>query len=254
MRALVGLVALVGLIGMVGVGAAAPPPGKRIDPGAALGALGESSAAASLAVNVRALLLTVLPEPLFEDSKNWGLRKKGPLGRVHNDGRWWKVRLSAVNPKDTLILDIRDLVKHGKGRSTFNVFIACDVRVVLDRQTWKAGARLYSGSMRARLRVRATLACEVLTRVVPGKGLFPDTTFRLRVLGSQLAYDNVVVEHTAGVGGEAAKVLGDAVLGTLKQVKPSLERRLLEKANAAVVKAGDTREIKLGLSSLVGDN
>src|SRR5262245_44466322 len=108
MRALVGLMVSVGLIGGVGVSEAAPPPGKGA-PSLALragGALGESSAAATLAVNVRALLLTVLPEPLFEDNKQWGLRKKGPLGKVHNDGRWWKVRLSALNPKDTLILDI----------------------------------------------------------------------------------------------------------------------------------------------------
>src|SRR5204863_308077 len=70
----------------------------------------------------------------------------------------------------------------------------------------------------------------------PGSWL-PDMVFRMRVLKAHLEYDNVVVEHTAGVGGEAAKVIGDTLLGILKQVKPSLEKQLLAKASAAIVKA-----------------
>jgi hypothetical protein len=87
---------------------------------------------------------------------------------------------------------------------------------------------------------------------VETKGLLPDAVFRLRVVESDLGYDNLVVEHTAGVGGEAAKVLGDAFIGGVRLWKPSLERRLLAKANEAIVKAADTKEVRLGVTSLIG--
>jgi hypothetical protein len=60
------------------------------------------------------------------------------------------------------------------------------------------------------------------------------------------------VEHIAGVGGEAAKLLGDAARSSMKHWHPSFERRLIEKANEAVVKAGDTKEVRLGLTGLLG--
>ena len=60
-----------------------------------------------------------------------------------------------------------------------------------------------------------------------------------------------MVEHTAGIGGDAAKALGEAVVHTVKQVKPQLERDLLAKANAAIVKAGDTKEIRVALGKLL---
>jgi hypothetical protein len=112
------------------------------------------------------------------------------------------------------------------------------------------GVRVYSGSTRARFRVRAKLLCEVTAKFEKGKDWLPDAVFRLRMLNSDLRYDNVVVEHTAGVGGELAKFLGDAVIDGLRQWKPSLERNLLAKANAAIVKAADTREVRVNLINL----
>ncbi len=68
--------------------------------------------------------------------------------------------------------------------------------------------------------------------------------------GAYLGYDNLVVEHVAGVGGEAAKLIGDAVKKGLDQWHPSLERELLAKADAALVKAGDLKEVRVSLASL----
>ena len=78
------------------------------------------------------------------------------------------------------------------------------------------------------------------------------STFRLRVTRAEVGFDNLVVEHVAGVGGDAAQVLGDAARACLHQWRPSLEKRLLDKAAAAIVKAGDTREVRLSLSKLMG--
>jgi hypothetical protein len=61
----------------------------------------------------------------------------------------------------------------------------------------------------------------------------------------------LAVDHTLGVGGDAAKVLGEAAIKFAKAVKPSLEKDLLAKANAAVVKAADTKEVKIELDKLL---
>ena len=41
------------------------------------------------------------------------------------------------------------------------------------------------------------------------------------------------------------------MLDTVRRVKPELERDLLAQANAAVVKAADTKEVRLSVESLL---
>jgi hypothetical protein len=162
-----------------------------------------------------------------------------------NDGKWRHIRVNALAPAETLILDIRDVQSPEAGRFTFTVFLALDVRVEYEQQNWESGIRLYSGSSRARFRARATLHCEATYRLEPGKRFVPDAVFRLRVVKADVRYDNFVMEHVAGVGGEAAQILGDAVRGGLHKWHPGLERGLLARANAAIEKAADTREVRV---------
>lgn len=252
--ALMGLV--LGLM-LVATGRADPPgeksagQSKPLDPAVALGALGGGNSIDSLTGSLRGVLLEALPDPLYEDHRHWGMKEKGPLGKLKNDGQWWKVAIRPRNPRDTLVVDLRDLQSADGGRTLFTVFVSFDATVELDRQHWCLGARLFSGSTRARVRLRLAMRCESTLRM-EGKTFLPEAVFRLRVLDSHLGYDNLVVEHTAGVGGEAAKVLGDAMIGGMRQWKPSLERNLVLKCNEAVVKSGDTKEVRLGLSQMLG--
>jgi hypothetical protein len=224
--------------------------------------------AESLAASLRGLLVEAVPNPLYEDDSHWGLQKMVATGvkwrgkglQVHpepqyqskNHGRWWKVRVTADQLADRLTLEVRDLQRPESGKLTFTACLAFDAQVDYDRQIWDEGLRVYSAGVRARVRLKATLRCEVVTKVEAKGGLLPETVFRFRVLQSDVGYENLVVEHVAGLGGEAAKLLGEAVHAGMKQWHPSLERRLLEKANAAIVKAGDTKEVRLGVSSLLG--
>ena len=111
---------------------------------------------------------------------------------------------------------------------TFTTFLAFDVRVDYEQQNWRRGIRLYSGSVRARLRIKATLACEVTSRIEKTGGLLPEVVFRVRVLHSNAGYDNFVVEHVGGVGGELAKLLGGAASNALHRWKPSLDAQAAE--------------------------
>jgi hypothetical protein len=244
------------------------PPSKSITASNVLAVLGGGSVDA-LAGTLRGFIIQALPTPLYEDTRHWGLQK--PIREVKwrgkglhvypearevpkNDGRWWKVRVTAERLADTLVFDLRDAQQAELGRMTFTAFISFDTHIDFDRQIWHTGTRTYSGSIRARLRIKLTLHCEATARLDSRGAVLPDAVFRLRVLQADSGYDNFVVEHIAGMGGEAAKLLGDAARGSLKQWRPSMERELLAKADAAIVKAGDTKEVRVSLSKLLGKN
>jgi hypothetical protein len=217
------------------------------------------SLARELSESLRSLLLFSLPEPLHEDDSHWGGQKPVPrrikfragglevVKKPKNDGDWWKVIVIAQRPAETLQIEVRDLKQVEPGKLTFTTHLALDMHVDYDRQKWRDGIRLWSAGLRARMRAHLTLACEVQSSLVQRDGPFPELTFRLRAVQSQVGYDNVKVEHIAGIGGDGAKILGDLFLRTVRQWRPSLERKLLEKANAAIVKAGDTKEVRVGL-------
>jgi hypothetical protein len=247
---------------------ATDPPAARKEWNAAglLPALSSSSPDA-LAGSLRGYLVRSLPNPLYEASPGWGNTRSVVTERkwagkglhVHpkvthelkNHGTWRRVRLTAERLADTLVFDMRDFRPVEPGRTPFTVFVSFDVRVDYEKQNWDSGVRLYSGSTRATLRVKLTLNCEVTTRLEPNGTILPDAIFRLRVVRSDLQYDHFVVEHIAGLGGEMARLLGDAVKGGVRRFDPALERELLARANAAIEKAGDTKEVRLSLSKLI---
>ena len=72
----------------------------------------------------------------------------------------------------------------------------------------------------------------------------------MKVAKADLGYDNLKFDHVAGVGGEAAQLIGEAAHSMLKQWRPSIERDLLAKANAAIEKAGEHKEVRLSLAKL----
>jgi hypothetical protein len=236
-------------------------PRATADPPSPLAVL-TPNALDALSGSLRGLLVRSLPDPLYEAAPNWGHTKEVARGVTwhglrpevkrspKNDGAWEKVRFSAVNPADSLILDVRNPQFPEPGRMTFDVYLAFDARAEYRRQVWDNGDKVYDGSLRARMRVKVNLSCEATTRLEAGGGLLPDAVFRLHVTKADLRYDNFVTEHVAGVGGEMAKVIGDAFRGGLNKWHPSLEPELLAKADAAIVKAGDTKEVRVNLVSL----
>jgi hypothetical protein len=164
-------------------------------------------------------------------------------------GTWRKVRITA-NP-NTIIVDLRD-IKQEAGRTTFSVLIAFKAHVEYVRQKWASGVRLLDQSVRARLQVKVPLQCEFTSRIEMTDKLIPDMVIRLRVLSCNLQYDHLVCEHFAGFGGTTAKVVGDLIMTSLQKWHPSMERNLLAKANAAIVKAADTKEVRIELGKLLG--
>jgi len=226
--------------------------------------------AEELARTFRNLILPNLPNPLVEQIDNWGhqelvivgikwekkgiLLKPEPLRKLHNDGVWRKLNATALNPEKTLDLRVKDVVIPEPGRLTFAMTVQMPVNIKFEQQLWRKGVRIYSGETRARCMVILHLSCESTSRFEKKPGaLLPDLVMRLRVKEARMNYYDLTVEHTAGVGGDLAKLFGEGVIETVKAFKPNFEKHLLEKANAAIVKAGDTKEVRLGLGSLLSD-
>lgn len=235
-------------------------PARAVDP--------DAPDAAELGRILRALLVPNIPDPLIEQHFGWGHQELVPVGvkwekkgillkpqvmkKMHNQGHWRKITATVPNPDHNIQLRVDAVKTPERGRLDFALHLAMPVRIRFEQQLWKSGVRLYSGETRARCNVTLDLVCESTTRTEKKPGAWlPDVVFRLRVTQARLNYRDFVVEHTAGVGGDAAKLLGEAVHETIRQWKPALERDLLAKANAAIVKAADTKEIRLGLSRLL---
>jgi hypothetical protein len=244
---------------------AGPMPGSEPQNGAATYLPADRGSA--FAGPLRELLLRNMPTPLYEASPGWGRTATVATGiewsgkglRAHprvkreekNDGIWRRVRITGEDLAHTTVLQVRNIQHPEAGRRTFEVLLAFDARVDYEQQKWKAGIRIYSGSARARLRVQLALLCELRTRLEWNGALPSAVVFRLHVVPSNLAYSNLVVEHIAGVGGDLAKLIGEAIQGGIRRWRPSLERNLLARANAAIEKAADTKELRLGLGSLL---
>ncbi len=68
---------------------------------------------------------------------------------VKNQGDWRKVRVTAPNLADNLVVDLRNVRSAEPGRMTFTVFLAFDARVDYRHEKWEAGVRLFDTSARA---------------------------------------------------------------------------------------------------------
>jgi hypothetical protein len=228
--------------------------------------LAQDPTAAGLATSLRTLLLPEIPNPLYEKRENWnhtieaasriswqgqGLDTQPKIVKSpKNHGTWKHVIITAPNVAQSLLVSVQNVQQVEPGRTTFDVVLALPANVEYEQQHWERGVKLFSGKVRARLRVSLNLTCELTTRLEPGKRLIPDIVLRLRVLRSNTAYDQLVVEHLPGIGGETAKVLGEIVVESMKKWHPSMERNLLDRLNAAIVKAGDSKDIRVGLAGL----
>jgi hypothetical protein len=178
------------------------------------------------------------------------LLKPHKIEKLKNDGLWRKIRVDAENPEQNLQIHVKNVQQPAKGVMTFELIATMKTKIKVEQQLWESGVRLYSGETRARCQPVLHLKCESTSKIVKTGGLIPDMIFRMRVLDAKLSYQGLVVEHTLGVGGDAAKLLGNAAHDMLTFIKPSLERKMLEKANASIVKAGDTKEVRLSLGKL----
>src|SRR5262249_13708654 len=118
----------------------------------------------ALAGALRNELVDKLPSPLAEGSPGWGHTKRFG-GRDKKQGKWRKIRVDALNPRDTLVIDVRDIRSAPDGSVAFSVFLSCDARVEYTEHVYEAGIRVFATSARARLRLHLQVDCQAVARL-----------------------------------------------------------------------------------------
>ncbi|AWM35827.1 hypothetical protein GobsT_64740 [Gemmata obscuriglobus] len=222
----------------------------------------------SLEKTLRTLALAHLPTPLVKSDKGWGKQKEFVEGRVMlrnakkfgpeaprvqiNDGLWRRITVTARNPNETLGVSIPELVKLSPDAARLGLDTVMDIDFRVEHQFWKRGLQLYSGETRGHCKAGLKMKAEVLTKTkaVPGSFL-PEVTITIKATEANLFYDKVVIDHTAGLDGADAQKAGEFVIDLVKAIKPDLEQQLLEKANAAIMKAAASKEVKVPLDKLL---
>lgn len=223
--------------------------------------------AAALTKVLRDLAAKHIPDPLSKSSQNWGKQKavtvihryrdglrvwSEAVQELRNDGHWRRTTIRLPEP-DKLAIAVTELTHPAPGTMAATVALVAErVDLRFEQQIWRNGLRLYGGESRGHCKGGLLLKAEVVTKTELKKGSFlPDVTLKLRVTDADLFYEKVVVDHTAGLDGDAAKIVGDVLLDVVKAVKPDVEKELREKAEAAIVKAIGIREFRLALDQIL---
>ncbi len=217
---------------------------------------------------MRDMALQKMPTPLLKANDGWGKQKEYAVGRVMlrnvnrfapdaprvvvKDGLWRRFTISAREPDKTLAIGITELVRPAADRMLVTINVAMDINFRMEQQLWKRGHQLYSGETRGHCKSAVQLKATVVhkTQFKPGS-FVPDVALKITTTGAKLFYDKLVIDHTAGLDGPDAQAIADMVIDLVKAIKPDLERDLIEKGNAAIVKAAGTREVRLELDKLM---
>ena len=209
---------------------------------------------------LQGLLTKALPEPLYEKSTGDGnmasavngLKWRGFVPKVQyadkNDGTRRHMKLTSDNPAQNFHIEMKNWRLYDEGRATFDLQLKLAARMDFNEEHWTKGIKLYDGTVRARAKLWMVLHCESKMRI-EADGFLPTIVYRLRVVDTEFGYTDLIFEHVAGLGGEAAKLVGDFAVDALRQWKPSIERKLREKLERSIMKAADAKEIRIGLTS-----
>ena len=168
-----------------------------------------------------------------------------------NHGNWQQTRATSNNLPHNLVLKLRDLQVRDAEHITFKMFLALPATIEFHQQIWQNGLLVLVTKARARLRIKADLNIETTIKLDSKGEILPDLVLGLRIADARVSYDNLVLENIDGIGGDAARLTGETIRSALKRWKPSLERDLLDKARTAVLRAGETREVRVSLAKLI---
>lgn len=225
--------------------------------------------AAGIAKLMREMALPKIPNPLVAANDGWGKQKEFAVGRVMlrnpekfpdapkevvNDGLWRRFTVTAREPEKTLAIGFAEMARPAAEQLNVTLNVAMDIDFRMEQQLWVRGRKLYSGETRGHCKSAVQLKAVVLhkTEFKPG-ALLPEIALRVTTTEAKIFYDGLTIDHTAGfdLKGDDGKKVADLVTDLIKAVKPDLESQLLEKGNAAIVKAAGTKEIRLQLDKLM---
>lgn len=211
---------------------------------------------------LKTTMLLAMPDPMVQGKDKWGHQERTVSGlkwsgkpelryEDRNHGTWRKYEVQLRSPHDQhLRLRLEDVKITGSNQMSFVVYLEADVTFEVTQENWNHGMRLFHGTVRGQAVLQIKLLCTShLEMDTDTKGL-PALKYRLKTERARASYDELKIKHVAGLGGSAAKWIGDWSVDAMNQLKPSIERKLIDKLSAKLVKAADTKEIQISLSGI----
>ncbi len=217
--------------------------------------------AAALTKLIQKLLPRYLPDPLAQTSENWGQQKEvygvrrsirdwkivsEPYHAWRNEGTWRRLTLRVPQAQDIRVAVIG--LQQPRSACLRGTLEAATPRVELEleQQLWRNGLRLYGCTTRAHCQARVLLDCELTCRCqLPPWRLLPDYTIHVAVRNARLDYGDLTVDRIIGLEGRPAEFVGQRLREIIRLFKPRFEEQIRQKAEAAIVRALNERELHI---------
>ncbi len=138
-----------------------------------------------------------------------------------NDGVWTRGSISLEDPAHEMIVNFSDFKATPRLLEvSFQIYARAMLRAQAEARSYRYGVELGAISTGARAVVSVNLTLRVY--------LYDNAT-RLgwQVVAPDLSYSDVTLDKLGYMGGEAAKVLGDAITGSIKQFFSSQRAKML---------------------------
>jgi hypothetical protein len=223
---------------------------------------------AALEKAISTLFKAGVPTPLYKGSSHWGettstangvkwvgkgLLKKPVLQYAQkNHGTWrkYEVELLETVPEPLKVRLTNAIVEPANHTLTFDLRLDADVRFRIDQENWNHGIKLFDGTARGTLHFTLVMKCESKLVIESGSSFLPVIKYRFRVVQATPSYSHLKFTHIPGLGGDAAEVLGKWAHEALGQLKPSVERKAIDKLTQKLLKAADTKEVQISLAGV----
>ncbi len=217
--------------------------------------------AAALTQLIQKLLPRYLPDPLAQTSENWGQQKEvhgvrrsirdwkivsEPYHVLRNDGTWRRLTLR-VPQAENIRVAVTGLQQPRPAclRGMLHAEAPC-VELELEQQLWRNGLRLYGCTTRAHCRASVLLDSELTSRCqLQPLRLLPDYTIHVAVRNARLDYGDLTVDRIVGLEGRPAEFIGQRLREIIRLFKPRFEEQIRQKAEAAIVRALNERELHI---------
>jgi len=214
-----------------------------------------------------AVISVNLPKPLYRGNSHWGDTAPTPNGVIwvgrgflkkpefqyadKNHGIWRKYEVDLESKaSQPLKLKLENPVQAGNNTLSFDLHLDVDLHFKIEQENWQHGIKFFDGAARGNLHFMVMMKCESKLVIEPGESFLPVMKYRFRVVQARPNYSNLKFTHVPGLGGEVAEKLGRWGHEALQQIKPSVERKLMDKLTQRILKAADTKEVQLSLSGI----
>lgn len=158
--------------------------------------------------------------------------------KMVNAGTWTRYKIALVDPDQNLAIDFHRLEPLSDGRIAFGVTVECPLDVFGRLSQWMRDVQIFSLSANVDAACRLVLEGTVGLRMNLFK-LIPDISVEPRVDVAHVGLTHYRVRRISQVGGDFAKLLGEALKKRVDEKLEDYNDKLVDKINQQIEKHND---------------